>query len=459
MGADIAEVIERSEKNIAQTRKLIFQEITRQQQLAYRGAFNKQYRTCDIEHEMRALDATTGQAINAEVLFDNQVIKARPDTTVDNVEFDANGITPLTPDGIARLYQSFAQRLEDAQRIISATIPTGILVPIGVHPLLTAEDGQRLIVADPAKRTRYEILEHVTIKENVDKQLNISHPMTGEMLEDTASNLTSMTRCSGTQFHIAECTVEEALSVHNISIAIAPVMIALFGNSPYIAGVDTGRASARIELLRNGEQRRAGLPLPALTLEQYYIQQLGNLEPPFMELTDPARALQLSHGAVHTVSRIQIDLEHGTIRNEFRHIDSQSPIRAIQAFLLTLGLIESLKQRALPPYQESQFNFQQSVFGLDAQMYWFGRPIRAQELSILCIKLARTYLKKNGLARMANVFLGSLQSEVRQGKSQADAIRRSVNHDLQEGASKEKAIIQILQQLNRKALERDERNL
>jgi Glutamate-cysteine ligase family 2(GCS2) len=452
MGIDTINYIERTEANVALTRQLFFQEAAHYQQLAEQRAFDKPFRTCDIEHEMRAIHAITGQAVDATAVFNHGELNARADTTIDNVEIDANGITPLTPEGTMKLADSFAARVNLAQHILSESQPDGLILPIGVQPLQHADDYRDFIVTDPNKRMRYALLEQVTIHENPSKTIVIRHPYSGETLVDIASNLSAMSRCSGTQIHISERTVNEALTVHNISIAIASIMIAIFGNSPYACGIDTGRVSTRIELLIHSEQLRAGLPLPAVTLEQYYTQQLGKIEPPFLEIDDPLRALQLAHGATHPISRIQVDPLNGTIRNELRHIDSQSPFRAMQAFYLTLGLIESLKTMHLPPYQESLYNFRHSVFGLETQMYWHRRKSSARVLALDFVRLACKWLRANGYALLAKRYLIPLLSEIKAGGSQANDMRQVVQREIHNGASRREAIIVGIRSWNKLAL-------
>src|SRR3989344_988817 len=405
-------VIPRKNKKISRTIKLALAEAHRRQVLADRNLFNHPDRNYDIEQEVRIVNRITGKPVNTERFFNSGTIRVRFDTSVDNLEYNANGITPLTLKGIKQLFRSFLKQTILLQKAIKRDNPDAILVPIGVQPLVRAGEWEHLIVSDYVSRIRYQLMETMTIGENTNPQMIITNPDTGETFVDKASNLSAMTRTSGTQFHISERFPSEAIKTYNISIAIAPIMIALFGNSPFLGGIDTGRDSSRIEILRQGEQKRAGLPEPVSSIEDYYVKQLAKADPPFIEIEDSEKALDLSMGAMHTVTRIIIDTKNNRIRNEFRHVDSQSPYRSIQAFLLTLGLIEGLKRKKLPEFRESQANFEQAVWGLKAKMSWLQKEVRVQELGLWCIDVAQIAFVDTEIAEIAQSFLNPLKNEI-----------------------------------------------
>lgn len=452
MGAKIKKVFPRTAENISKTIKLALTEAHRRQELADRNLFNHTDRTCDIEQEVRIVNRLSGKPVNAEKLFELIKIKVRLDTSVDNLEYDANGATPLTLNGIKHLYSSFFKKTRQIQEMIIKKDVDAILVPIGVQPLVKVYEWEPLIISNPVNQIRYKLMEAVVIGENVNSKMVVVNPDTKETFVDKASNLSAMTRTSGTQFHISEKSPLEAIQTHNISIAIAPIMIALFGNSPFLGGIDTGRDSNRIEMLRQGEQKRAGLPEPVTSIEDYYIKQLAKAEPSFMELEDPEKALDLSMSAIHTVTRMIVDTKNNTIRNEFRHIDSQSPYRSIQAFLLTLGLIEGLRKKKLPEFIESQANFEQSVWGLKAKMSWLQKDTSAKELGLWCIELAQTAFIGTEMADIAQDFLNPLKKEVVKGQTQAEIIRNSVKKYIDNGMTIQNAIVRVLNWMNKEML-------
>lgn len=452
MNIKINKILPRTTENISKTIKLALNEAHRRQVLADKNLFNHNNRTCNIEQEVRIANRLTGEPVNVECLSIPDTIKVRFDTSVDNLEYDANGITPLTLKGIKQLYRSFLNKTRQLQEIIKRNNPDAILVPIGVQPLIREGEWKRLIVSNPDNKIRYQLMEAVVIRENTNPQITITNPDTKKTFIDKASNLSVMTRTSGTQFHISEKSLSEAIQAYNISIAIAPIMIALFGNSPFLGGIDTGRSSSRIEILRQGEQKKAGLPEPASSIEDYYIKQLAKAEPSFIEIENPEKALDLSMSAIHTVTRIIIDTKNNTIRNEFRHIDSQSPYRSIQAFLLTLGLIEGLRKKKLPEFKESQANFEQSVWGLKAKMSWLQKDINAKELGLWSIKLAQATFLKTEMTDIVRSFLDPLKREIMKGQTQAEIIRNSVKKNIMSGKTLEEAIIQDLKRMNREML-------
>ncbi|OGK25846.1 hypothetical protein A3A46_00340 [Candidatus Roizmanbacteria bacterium RIFCSPLOWO2_01_FULL_37_13] len=453
MATEIKQQSRWTESSALETKKLALKEAVKRQVLADKRYFNKPGRTCDIEQEVQALDSNTGRPIDVQDYFSTNSIGARPDTTVFNIEFDANGITSLTADGILSLYKSMTRRTQQIQAGLRGLKPDTIIVPIGLQPFSTSEEARDLIVKDEIKRKRYDLMEKRTLEENPIKIIRVVNPKTGKELIEPASNLTAMTRCSGTQIHISDCTIKDALQTHNILIAVTPIMVALFGNSIFAGGMDTGRVNTRIELLRQAEQLRAGLPLPAFSLLEYYQNQLRNTLPPFIELHNPALALDLAHSAIHTTSRIRVDIENGTVRNEIRQIDSQSPFTTIQALVLTFGAIEGLRNHVLPSFEQSKTNFQKAVFGLYAPLQWGKRTTTIQDAAVSLIQLARESLKKRGMKLLSKDFLDPLESDILIGISQGNSIRKIVRKLIKEGYSRQEAIIVVLNKLNRQALQ------
>ncbi len=453
MGASVITSMPRTIENIVKTRALAYEEVRKRQKLADRGVFNNHSRTCDIEQEIRVINSSTGKPVNMEHMIHVLNNNVRLDTSVDNLEYNANGVTPLTATGIQQLYVSFFDTTVKMQETIKRMDPDAILVPIGVQPFIDAREWKKFIVSSQASKARYETLDEVTKGENINSYMKVENPNTGETIIDSASNLSAMIRTSGTQFHISETSPFEALQAYNISIAIAPIMIAIFGNSPYLAGKDTGLASSRIEILRQCEQKRAGLPEPAFSIEDYYHKQLRKADPPFMEVYSSKKALDLSMGALHTVSRLIVDTDRNQIRNEFRHIDSQSPYKSIQAFLLTLGLIEKLRTTRLPEFSESQANFRESVWGLQATMHWYHKEVSVQNLGIWCVDAAQSAFENTEVSTISKRLLNPLKDEIAGGKIQADVMRNFIHNDVAGGKTLHDAIIQSLNRRNLEMLQ------
>src|SRR3989338_5971790 len=385
MATEIKQQSRWTESSALETKKLALKEAVKRQVLADKRYFNKPGLSCDIEQEVQALDSNTGMPIDVQDYFSTNSIGARPDTTVFNIEFDANGITSLTADGILSLYKSMTRRTQQIQAGLRGLKPDTIIVPIGLQPFSTSEEARDLIVKDEIKRKRYDLMEKRTLEENPIKIIRV--------------------------------------------------------------------VNTRIELLRQAEQLRAGLPLPAFSLLEYYQNQLRNTLPPFIELHNPALALDLAHSAIHTTSRIRVDIENGTVRNEIRQIDSQSPFTTIQALVLTFGAIEGLRNHVLPSFEQSKTNFQKAVFGLYAPLQWGKRTTTIQDAAVSLIQLARESLKKRGMKLLSKDFLDPLESDILIGISQGNSIRKIVRKLIKEGYSRQEAIIVVLNKLNRQALQ------
>lgn len=452
MGVEIKQKIPFTKSRAKETKRLAFKEALKRQKMAKQGFFNKPARTCDIEQEIQVMNKNSGLPIDAQSFFANNDIGARLDTTVFNIEYDGNGITPLDADGIMALYRSFSARTKKIQQDLKTIDPNAILVPIGVQPIITDKEGRKMIVENEEKRRRYSALDKRTEIENPIKRVKIVNPTNGKVITGNASNLFAMARCSGTQIHISDRTVENAIKTNNILIAITPVMVALFGNSVFSEGIDTGRVSTRIDLLRQAEQLRAGLPLPVNSLFEFYANQLNRALPPFMILDDPVQALDLSCGAIHTTSRIQVDMVNGTIRNEIRQIDSQSPFRTISALLFTLGCIEALRNSPLPSFGETRYNFANSVFGLSAKAVVFGKKTMLQEIAVLFMEKALFTLEKMGMEQLAKIFLLPFKDEIVSGKTQGTVIRKKVSSLTKKGFPLRKAIIVVVNEMNQEVL-------
>ncbi len=455
MGAEVnAHATEPTLEEAQATHHLALQAARERQALAEQGFFNHSDRTCDIEQEIHCISSQTGLPVSAEALIaSNALPGARFDTVTSIIEYDAGDIVPLTRAALGELYTLLQQRTRRIQQALIATGEDAIIVPIGVQPLLEANAWQQWIVPQPGMRRRYHLIDIATRRENPDGVISIESADGQAVFTDVVSYMAIMARCAGTQFHISERTVEEALEAYNISIHIAPILCALFGNSPFVGGLDTGRASTRTALFLQGEPLRAGLPRPASTLYQYYEQQLARALPPFVVIDDAQRALTLLHGALHTTSRIQIDRDNGTIRNEFRCIDAQSPFRSMQAFLLTLGAIDGLRGQTLATYEESRSNLCNAVWGLCAPLCLLGRRTTAWAAAKELVAIAQVTLQQKGLGDLGHEFLTPLlENELAHGQTQADVLRACVNHEVERGRSWRKAVIEALHVCNAASL-------
>jgi len=455
MGAEVnAHSPEPTPQEAQATLHLALQAARERQACANQGFFDHPHRTCDIEQEIQCLSPQTGMPVSAEALIaSNALPGARFDTVTSIVEYDAGDIVFLERDALSELYSSLRQRTRRIQQALVASGEDAIVVPIGVQPLVESNTWPQWIVPQPGMRRRYHLIDLATRRENPYGAINIKSPDGRKSFTDAASYMAVMMRCAGTQFHISERNVEDALEAYNTSIHIAPIMSALFGNSPFIGGIDSGRTSTRSALFLQGEPLRAGLPPPATTLYQYYQQQLARALPPFVVTDDAQRALTLLHGTMHTTSRIQVDMLAGTIRNEFRCIDAQSPFRSMQAFLLTLGATDGLRGRTLATYAESRYNLRSAVWGLSAPMCLQGRATTARAVARELVALALTTLQRNGLCGLGREFLTPLlENELEHGRTQADLLRARVNGEVERGRPWCEAVVEAMLACNAASL-------
>ncbi len=423
------------------TRGLALNEATRLQQLADSGYFDRGARTIDIEQEVFIIDALTGLPLNVESFLFNNDVGVRPDTTVYTVEYDANGVTPVSKEGIRSLLASLQSKTTAIQKAVTAiTNGIGILVPIGTAPLVGA--GCRdLVLRDEQKRARYKHLEEATLAENPQKAMRIENPVTGEVLVDVASNLSAMTRCAATQLHVAYPTLKETLEAYNISIALAGPLVAMFGNSPYAAGIDTGLGSSRQEMLEQGEQKRGGLARPANSVLEHYRNMLNAVMPPFIVLDDQRQALALTYGATHMSTRLRLDEENGTSRVEIRFLDSTTPMRATQALILLLGAVEWFKGRSLGSYALAQKNFREGRKGIAAVLEVTGKRESAGVIGGALITLAKEGAEQLGIGALASDMLSPLGEEMAAGQTEASALRQSVQLMEKQGLLRREALI------------------
>lgn len=431
------------------TQKLALEKASELQRMVDDGKFDGGERTMNIEQETFVVNCASGKPVNVEQLMLSSPLGIRPDTAVYIMEYDGNEVTPVTRNGILELLHSFQEKTRAIQQEVTrATNGQGLLVSIGTQPLVGNEFAD-FIVSDPSRRTRYIALEEATFeRENDRKKMVIKNDITGERLVSRASNLSAMARCAATQLHLAFPTAKETLEAYNISIAIAGLIIAMFSNSPYAMGIDTGLASSRLEMLEQAEQKRGGLAKPARSIEQHFRQTLERCLPPFIEVYDPAKALDLVYGAMHISTRIRLDERSGSSRIELRMIDSLSPHQAIQVLMLTIGLIEGLRGKKLPTYAESLENYKQGRKGLRSTMQWLGEPIDTRNLSLRLIDIAKHELRRLGLEKMGADFLNPLEENVSLGITRADLIRQEVQSLEKDGLSREAALTSVLAKLN-----------
>lgn len=224
MGAEVnAQSPEPTLQEAQATLHLALQAAQQRQARAEQGFFHSPHRTCDIEQEIQCLSPQTGMPASAEALIaSNALPSARFDTVTSIIEYDAGDIAALERDALSELYSSLWQRTRLIQQTLAATGEDAIVVPIGVQPLALANHW--CMVPQPGLRRRYHLIDTATRRENPLGVINIASADGRAVFTEAASYMAVMMRCAGTQFHISERNVEEALSAHSISIHIAPIL-------------------------------------------------------------------------------------------------------------------------------------------------------------------------------------------------------------------------------------------
>lgn len=435
-----------------QTRALALREVEHLQDMADAGYFDHGTFTVDIEQESFVVDKSTGRPLDVERLILNNTVGVRPDTSVATLEYDANGPTLFTEEGIRTLLAALKERVQMVQNAVSEfTQGVGLVVNLGAQPLVGSE-WPFLVLADPEKRARYRALEEATLRENRHQSIVISNGPTGQLLVDQASNLSAMTRCVSTQLNIAYPTLGETLRAYNVSVALGAPLAALMANSPFVAGIDTNLDSSRLELLAQAEPCRNDLAAYTPSLGRHFRDAFIPIMPPFIMLDDQRKAFDLTYSAVHISSRLRLDRERGTSRIEIRVGDSNNPFRAVQALVLTVGAIAALPGQTLPSYDEARENFVAARKGVDAPMSWFGNKGPAKLLLLDMITVARCELGRRGMSAVATDFLRPLQEELLLGQSRPDQQRQVVQGLVDAGATRETALAELLRTENHRLL-------
>lgn len=444
MGEIIRNLPEWNSQDAENTRRLALQQASHIQEIADSGFFKKSGITVDIEQESLLVDHN-GDLYPDESIFDI-IDLVRPDVSAATLEYDASngsGPAPLTSNGIEKLLQNYYSGIDTILRGLRSINPNTFLANIGTHPFLTQNNIEEVLVKSPHRLNRYKRFQERSIVENQTPTITITNNLSGDTYSAQAACWTIMTRCVATQIHISSETVEDALRSHNTAIALAAPLSALFANSPYISGFDAGIASTRLPLTLQSEQMRSGLPRPAFSLEEYYLNQL-NMSLPLFISDDPESALRLNHGTIHTTSRVITNIQQRTIRNEYRFFDSQTPETSIQALLLTYGATQAFNDKSLPSHEESKSNYLQAQFGLQGKMIWKGVKFSTSALCLHIIDHAQNYLDQTELRNISREFLLPLQNQVSRGLTPADILRSKVLNMQADGLSFRQAVTQSM---------------
>ncbi len=423
------------------TREVAMQEVGRRQRLARAGVFNSGNAGLSIIQRVQVIDGISAEPVSVEGLFsDSNPFAARMEASTYVPAFSADGVAPMNEAGIRHLYGSLLDRTNAIEEAVKQEVnPNARAVSTGFHPLIPPDSGKRYLVVDPVKRHRHMAIDYATHRENPLKIISITDAQGNVRDRARASSLSATTISADTQIDITQPTIQDALDTYNASIRIAPVMIALFGNSPMTRTNFTGRASNRVEISRQAQQLRINLPKPVGNLGEYYHQQLTAALPPFVQ-DDPTEALDSAMEAMYPVTEIYTDLGGNQVINRFRFLDAQYPQQAIQALMMSWGLTEALKRQPFS-YQEAHINFGNSARGFEAPMIWNGKTGTARQLGQYLYIVTRKHFASKGMGQLFDDVMGSFKRSLETGISQARFTEQSMSQAMKQGAVPEEAFL------------------
>lgn len=402
--------------------------------------------TIDAEQETMIINLETGKPFSIESMFGPHPL-ARPDTTEYFCEFDGGGVTKVdSAEDIFKFKERFSFRFTSIKDAVDK-LSNGKAYPFSIGTFPFEIDARKYLLKDATKQVRYQCMEHMThVLENKQKKLIVQNDITGETFEDIAANLSAMARCASTQPHFGFPTAVQTLEAYNVSVAITPVLVALFSDSPFVGGVDSGLVCSRLSLLEQSEQVRGGLAQPASSLAQHYEHVLTTCLPPCVSDTqDPSAAFMLSYGTTHHTTRIITDIENKTTRIEVRCLDSLPVDLAMQAIVFCLGVFKKLKPTDLATYEETKENFTNAIReGLLTNVKNKGTEISMQEFSLQMIQNSKEGLSEMGLTELIHEFIEPLEKFVKHGINRADITRSKVKAFEEKGMQRKEALIAIL---------------
>ncbi|NBV51654.1 hypothetical protein EBR78_10620, partial [bacterium] len=247
------------------------------------------------------------------------------------------------------------------------------------------------------------------------------HIMT-EVLGKTGTLGTSMMRrTSSVQINLDYTSEAEAIEMLRVALAVAPLSIALFANSPFLDRKNTGFLSMRAEIWRHTDPARTGLLPEAFDRDfdfNAYGAYLWKMPLMFVQTDDErfvsARGCSLAHIADGKLPGVSIKPQ--TLRTavqqlftearlkpgyvEVRSVDGQLPQYRLASTAFWLGLLydPSARQKSLEllgelsPTERNALWVDASRLGLKAQVKGLGLQNIAEKL----VDLSQKHLRNRG---------------------------------------------------------------
>lgn len=281
------------------------------------------------------------------------------------------------------------------------------------------------------------------------------HIMT-EVLGKTGTLGTSMMRrTSSVQINLDYTSEAEAIEMLRVALAVAPLSIALFANSPFLDGKNTGFLSMRAEIWRHTDPSRTGL-LPEAFERGFdfnaYSAYLWRMPLMFVQNDEgnfiSANGCSLADIAAGKLSGVSIQPQ--TLRTavqqlftearlkpgyvEVRSVDGQLPQYRLASTAFWLGLLYDplARQKSLEllgelnPKERNALWIEASRLGLKAQ----AKDQKLQNIAEKLIDLSQKYLRNRGLGE--EIYLQPLIKNIEQGLCPAEWILKKFKSEWHE---------------------------
>ncbi len=372
------------------------------------GEFNSGLMDFSVEQESFLVDSGL-MPINAESLIFGELSPiVRPESRVYVVEYDSDIVTP---HNLQEVYTSLMSKNDSIRGITEAN-----LLNIGLHPLLDRSWDDRGLIKRHQYRNRYELLQKDTLRNRKFEEARI-----GDFKCEPSNNGMSA-RCVSTQYNVKYPTIGEVIQSYNTMIDITPLFVAMFGNSPFAGGIDTGYDDGRVQtILQTDSVSHFILPRHTTSILSHCKEVFPRRSAFVCE--NPSDSYHQTYSGVHTTQRIKIDEQDGHARVEFRIGDSMNPFEIIQGALYLMGVTESLKQKRRQPWSHVCYNFGRSVYGMKDNFMWDGSVYESQSLCAESINWMIEGLEKMNVHGYED-FVAPLMQRVKNGVTVAGNLRK-----------------------------------
>lgn len=281
------------------------------------------------------------------------------------------------------------------------------------------------------------------------------HIMTEVLGKTDTLGTSMMRRTSSVQINLDYTSEAEAIEMLQVALAIAPLSIALFANSPFLDGKNTGFLSMRAEIWRHTDPARTGL-LPEAFEHDFdfnaYSAYLWKMPLMFVQTDDErfisAQGCSLAHIADGKLPGVSIKpinfrtavqqlftearLKPGYV--EVRSVDGQLPPYRLASAAFWLGLLYEPQARqkcleilgSLNPKERDALWFEASRLGLKAQV----KSQTLQKIAEELIDLSQNHLRSRGFGE--EIYLQPLIQNIEQGLCPAELVLKKFKSEWHE---------------------------